>query len=116
VVAIDTFRQIALSFPEAMEQSHFEKPSYRVNKKIFATLDIKNRQVCIKLSETDQDIFSAFDKSVIFPVPGKWGKQGWTFINLAKVRKDMFVDALTMAYCTVAPKRLSAIIKTKNKK
>ena len=39
MVSIDTFRKLALSFDEAVEQPHFEKPSFRVNKKIFATLD-----------------------------------------------------------------------------
>ena len=107
MVTADTVRKLALSFEEAEEQPHFEKPSFRIKKKIFATLDIKNNRVCIKLSEIDQSVFSAFDKSVIYPVPNKWGKQGWTFIELKKVRADMFKDALTQSYCEVAPKSLA---------
>ena len=61
----------------------------------------------------DQDVFSSFDKSIIFPVPNKWGKQGWTFINLNKVGLSMLTDALTTAYCEVAPKRLSSLVKPK---
>lgn len=113
MIKIETFRQTALSFPEVKETPHFEKISFRINKKIFATLDTKNNLACIKLSLTDQSVFAAFDKSVIFPVPNKWGTQGWTFVNLKKVRKDMFTDALTTAYCTVAPKKISAILKSK---
>jgi hypothetical protein len=112
MVDVETFRQIALSFPETTEQPHFERASFRVRKKIFATLDMKSNQACVKLSVIDQDVFSAFDKSVVFPVPNKWGKQGWTYIQLKKVRKDMFVDALTTAYCEVAPKRLSSIVRS----
>lgn len=111
MVKIDVFRQIALSFPETSEAPHFEKTSFRVAKKIFATVDIKNQQACIKLSEIDQNVFSAFDKSIIFPVPNKWGKQGWTYIDLTKVRKDMLTDALTTAYCEVAPKKLAGLLK-----
>ena len=111
MVSIEIFRQAALSFPDATEQPHFEKTSFRAGKKIFATLDAKNKLACIKLSETDQDIFCAFDKEIIFPVPNKWGKQGWTFINLKKIRKQMFVDVLKTAYCEVAPQKLSASIK-----
>ena len=111
MVSIDAVRKIALSFPETMETPHFEKPSFRVGKRIFATLDIKNHQACIKLSEIDQNVFSSFDRSIIFPVPNKWGKQGWTFVNLQKIRKDMFVDALTTAYCEVAPKRLALLVR-----
>ena len=106
MVDVDTFRQIALSFPEATEQPHFEKPSFRIGKKIFATLDVGQNHACLKLSEIDQDVFSAFDRSIIFPVPNKWGKQGWTFVDLLKVRKDMLTDALKTAYRGVAPKRL----------
>jgi predicted DNA-binding protein (MmcQ/YjbR family) len=113
MVHIKIFRQIALSFPEATEALHFEKISFRIGKKIFATCDNKNKQACIKLSAKDQDVFSAFDKSIIFPVPNKWGSQGWTFVNLAKVNKQMFTAALTTAYCEVAPKKLSTIVKTK---
>src|SRR5258705_10120361 len=82
MVTIETFRQLALSFPGAIELPHFEKTSFRVNKKIFATLDIKNTRACLILSETDQSVFSAYDKSVIYPVPNKWGTKGATFVEL----------------------------------
>ena len=111
MVDIETFRKIALSFPEAAELPHFEKTSFRVGKKIFATLDLTKGQACLKLSEIDQDVFSLYDKTAIFPVPNKWGKQGWTFINLNKVGEEMLNDALNMAYGQVAPKKFSALAK-----
>src|SRR6478735_1359590 len=107
MVNTETVRKLALAFEQAEEQPHFEKPSFRIKKKIFATLDIKNNRACLKLSLIDQSVFSAYDKSIIYPVPNAWGKQGWTFLELKKVRKDMFTDALTMAYCEVAPKKLA---------
>ena len=113
MIDIATFRQLALSLPEATEQPHFEKPSFWVGKKIFATLDVKKNQACIKLSQLDQDVFSVFDKTIIFPVPNKWGKKGWTFVNLNTVREDTLVDALTTAYCEVAPKKLSVVLKSR---
>ena len=107
MISADTFRQLALSFPETTEQPHFEKTSFRVGKKIFATYDGVANQACIKLTEIDQDVFSRFDQAIVWPVPNKWGKQGWTLINLDLIHPDMFADALTTAYCTVAPTRLS---------
>jgi|SRR5690606_16825681 len=107
MVSIDTFRKMALSFPEVTEEPHFEKTSFRVKKKIFATYDEVRKRACIKLSEIDQDVFSSADKTIIFPVDNKWGKQGWTLIEMSKVRKELFVDALTTAYCEVAPKKLA---------
>lgn len=107
MVSIDTFRKLALSFPEATEEPHFEKTSFRVKKKIFATYDEVRKRACIKLSEIDQDVFSSSDKTIIFPLDNKWGKQGWTLVELSKVPNELFVDALTTAYCEVAPKKLA---------
>ncbi len=107
MVSINTFRKLALSFPEAIEEPHFEKTSFRVKKKIFATYDDIKKRACIKLSEIDQNIFSIADKTIIFPVNNKFGKQGWTLIEMNKVKKEIFVDALITAYCEVAPKKLA---------
>ena len=97
----------ALSFPEVIQQPHFERTSFRVRKKIFATLDTVDQKVVVKLSEVDQSVFSDYNPSIIYPVPGGWGKRGATVIELKKVRKAMFKDALQTAYCMVAPKVLS---------
>jgi predicted DNA-binding protein (MmcQ/YjbR family) len=105
LVDIETFRQLALSFPGTIELPHFEKTSFRVNKKIFATLDIKNKRACLMLSEIDQSVFSTYDKSVMYPVPNKWGKHGATFVELERVRKSMLKDALKQAYNTIAFKK-----------
>ena len=61
----------------------------------------------VKLTLKDQSVFCAFDPSIIYPVPGGWGAKGATYIELTSVRKAMFKDALTMAYCTVAPLKLA---------
>jgi hypothetical protein len=61
----------------------------------------------LKLSPVDQSAFCLFDKTVIYAVPNKWGKQGWTFVELRKVKKEMLMDALTTAFCAVAPKSLA---------
>jgi predicted DNA-binding protein (MmcQ/YjbR family) len=100
-------RSLALSFDEAEEQPHLEKSSFRIRKKIFATLDAKNNRVVVKLSLIDQSVFSDFNKTIIYPATGAWGKQGWTIIELKKIRKETLVDALTTSYCTVAPKKLA---------
>lgn len=107
MVTIDTLRKLALSFPEATEEPHFEKTSFRVKKKIFATYDDTRKTASVKLSAIDQDVFASADRTVIYPVDNKWGKQGWTIIAMEKVDKDLFTDAVTTAYCGVAPKKLS---------
>ena len=114
MVTLELLRKIALSFPETTEEAHFEKTSFRIKKKIFATYDEQKLRTCIKLSEIDQNVFAAADKSIIFPVDNKWGKQGWTLIEMNQVQEDLFVDALTTAYCEVAPKKLAEQLRLKN--
>lgn len=108
MVSIKTVRELALSFPETDEHPHFERKAFRVRKKIFATLSEKDMNVSLKLRLVDQSVFCAFDKTVIYPVPGGWGRMGFTYVNLKKVKKAMFKDALTVAYCTTAPAKLAS--------
>lgn len=108
MVTIEELRKTALSFPETSEQPHFEKPSFRIGKKIFATVDLQKNQACVKLSPKDQDLFAVAETSIIFPVPNKWGQQGWTFVDLEKVTPILFLQALKTAYCEAAPKKLAA--------
>jgi len=107
---IEFFRQFALSLPEASEEPHFEKTSFRVKKKIFATYDAKHNRACLKLSEIDQSVFSTIGKAAIYPVPNKWGKQGWTLIELDQLENGIIQDAVRTAYCGIAPKKLAAQI------
>lgn len=100
------FRSMALSFPEAQELPHFDLASFRVRKKIFSTLSEKEQRVMVKLSLIEQSVFFASDPNVFYPVPGSWGKGGATYVDLKKVKKRMMKEALTQAYCHVAPKKL----------
>ncbi len=43
MVSIKAAREIALSFDEVTEEPHFEKASFRVKKKIYATLNEKDK-------------------------------------------------------------------------
>lgn len=105
MVTIETFRTLALSFPNTMEEPHFEKTSFRINKKIFATFDEKNNRAVLKLNEIDQSVFCASSELIFYPIPNKWGKQGWTIVELSKVRPEMFEDALILSYQNVAFKK-----------
>ncbi|MEL1253390.1 MmcQ/YjbR family DNA-binding protein [Flavobacterium sp. DGU38] len=105
MVLIETFRELALSLPNAVEEPHFEKTSFRINKKIFATFDEKNNRAVLKLSEIEQSVFCASSEMIFYPIPNKWGKQGWTIVELSKVRADMFEDALKLSYQNVVPKK-----------
>lgn len=116
MVTIDVLRNLALSFPETTEEPHFEKLSFRVKKKIFATYDDVKKRACIKLSEVDQNVFASADSTIIYPLDNKWGRQGWTIIEMNKVHENLFIDALTTAYCEVAPKKIAQQIRPDSRK
>lgn len=102
MVSIDQFRTWALAYPHVVELPHFEKTSFRVKQRIFATVDITRNQACLKLTEIEQDVFSKGSKGALYPVPNRWGKQGWTFVELNSVTKKLCEAALRSAYETVA--------------
>ena len=106
MITIEQARKAALSLPETEEKPHFNLASFRVKNKIFASIHADKNYMMVKLSAIDQSVFCAFDNEVVFPVPGGWGKQGATFINLKKVKKSMLLDALSTAWKTTAPPKL----------
>jgi len=106
MISIEQARKAALSLPETEKKPHFHLTSFRVKNKIFATIHVDKNYVMVKLSAIDQSVFCAYNKEVIFPVPGGWGKKGATFIDLKKVKKSMLLDALTTAWKTTAPSKL----------
>ncbi len=108
MVKNEQFIALASVFPEVSVEPHFETISFRVNKKIFATINPPERRACVKFDALQQDLFCAFDRSVIYPVPNKWGTHGWTNINLKKVPLRTLKDALKTAYCLTAPRKLAA--------
>ena len=105
MVDLETARQIALSFSGSEEKDHFGMPSFRVKNKIFATLWVKHNRMMVKLSPIDQSVFNSFDPTIFYPVPNKWGLKGATFVELAKVKKDMLEDALSIAWEAVVAKK-----------
>lgn len=111
MVTFAQFKSLALSFPEASNEGHFEKISFRIKRKIFTTYNEQKNTATVKLSAIDQDVFSSIDKTIIYPVPNKWGRQGWTTVELKKIKKALLEDALKTAYCSVAPKKLAAQVK-----
>lgn len=104
-MTLEQFKKLALSFPESAEEPHFEKTSFRFRKKIFATLDESKQVACLMLSPEDQSVFVLFDRSVVYPVPNKWGLKGATYVELATVDKNMLKDALSQAYKHISTKK-----------
>jgi hypothetical protein len=104
MVTIQTFKTWALALPGATEEPHFEKTSFRVKKKIVATLDVKTGKAVLKLNAVDQEILTSLGKGAVYPVANKWGLQGWTVFELEHAESEMVQDALQLAYQCVLKK------------
>ncbi len=116
MISIPAFVKLALSFPLSEESPHFHLRSFRVGKRIFATLWEEENKAMLKLTPIDQSVFCAYDSIVFYPVSGEWGKKGATFVNLAKVRKDMLMDAMKLAYDGLSTKKKKPETNRRNSK
>ena len=101
------FRKLALSLPEATEQSHMEHPDFRVRGKIFATLGYPDDSCAmVKLLHEQQDVLTRARPDVFTAVPGGWGRRGATYVALDAAEEAVVYDALLMAWQNTAPKKL----------
>src|SRR5512132_613068 len=102
------FRELALSFPEAIESAHMRHPDFRVGGKIFATLGYPNENsAMVKLSPEQQKQFIQSRPGVFTTAKGAWGRQGSTIVHLPAATIDILREALTAAWRNSAAKRLS---------
>ncbi len=93
------FKTLALSFPGTAEAPHFDRTAFKVvGKRIFTTLHEETGTANVKLTPVDQSVFCSYDIKVVYPVPNKWGLQGWTTFELKKIPKELMLDALDTAY------------------
>ena len=102
----DGFQKLALSLPEAVESSHFDVPDFRIGGKIFATAGRIDGKAVLKLTPDQQQMLCEAEPSMFEPVPGGWGRKGWTNLMLAKTDAKTARSALWMAWRNTAPKKL----------
>ena len=103
----DQFRRMALSLPEASEDSHREHPDFRVRGKIFATLGYPDRDwAMVKLSREQQQQFVQTEPAMFVPVSGAWGRRGSTNVRLNVATAQRIKPALDLAWRNVAPREL----------
>ena len=107
-MAPNEFRELALSFPDAIESAHMHHPDFRVGGRIFATLGYPNdNSAMVKLSPAEQKEFVRSSPGVFTTAKGAWGRQGSTIVYLPAATIDIVREALTAAWRNTAPKRLS---------
>ena len=101
------FRELALSFPEAIESAHMHHPDFRVGGRIFATLGYPNeKSAMVKLSPDEQKEFVRSTPGVFTTAKGAWGRQGSTIVYLPAATIDVVREALAAGWRNTAPKRV----------
>ena len=99
------FRSLALGLPGAEEKSHFGKADFRVRDRIFAGFTADGTAY-VKLSLEQQDMLTSAEPKTVSPIPGGWGRRGWTLINQKSADATLMKSVLQMAWANVAPQRL----------
>jgi hypothetical protein len=104
-MSISRFRRTALALSDAVESAHHGKADFRVGKRIFATLGHPDKNWgTLKLTAEQQSMLVEAEPEIFRPVPGGWGKQGYTNVLLAKADATTLKSALTIAWENVAPR------------
>jgi hypothetical protein len=105
-MTVDEFRRLALSFPDAVENSHMGHPDFRVHGKIFATLQYPNESWgMVKLPPQEQQTFVHAEPEAFVPVKGAWGRQGCTSVRLEAAEASTVEHALGIAWRNAGTER-----------
>jgi hypothetical protein len=98
-------RERALSLENASAAPHFDRTAFRTPRRIFATLALNGGDMNFMLDPVQQKQFCERAPDAIAPVPGGWGRMGWTSCELKKVDARTFDAALAAAHARAdAPK------------
>jgi len=106
VLNADQARALALSLPEATEQDHHGRPSFRVQGKIFATLWTPT---AMNIMASDELILAAVASAPSVCSTRYWGKRlAAVQVDLTLAEPELVGDLLEAAWSDRAPRRLQA--------
>lgn len=98
MISAARFRELALSFEGAFEVPHMERAAFRTARRIFATLPPDGASANLLLDRDLQEAVCEMLPEAFVPVPGGWGRMGYTTVNLRVVSEVDLVRALTEAH------------------
>jgi len=97
-VTADDFRDLALGLEGAVESAHMGHPDFRVNGRIFATLQADMASGCVMLSPDEQHEFLRSHPKTFTPASGAWGRQGSTMVRLDGAEPAAIRSAIVTAW------------------
>ena len=99
-------RRLALALPEATEAPHFDRTSFRVRDKIFATVDPDGRGMNVFVDDEQREMMTKVDPQAY--ETRMWGKSGYLHVHLTKAKARDVEALLYSAWRRRAPKQLVA--------
>ena len=108
-------QELALSLENASSAPHFDRLAFRTPRRIFATLARVGNDMNLIFDHAQQAHFCQLAPNAIAPVPGGWGRMGWTSCDLTQVDAKTFSAALKAAHERANAARPKAARKTKTK-
>src|SRR6185503_10014735 len=96
-------RKLALSFEATEERPHFDRFAFRTPRKTFATLAGDGSDINLAFDMGLQELYCEQVPEAFAPVPGGWGKMGFTRCDLKKVDKLTLESALKAAHELAKP-------------
>ena len=109
-------QRFALSLPDAHEEPHFDRISFRIGKKIFATMTPSGDEAMVRVDPAGVEAFLASQPEVFFSYGGWTVKNGSLGVRLAKVDATLMKDLVTDSWRHSAPRRTVAAFDGKTTK
>jgi len=97
-------RRIALALEGTTEAPHFDRAAFKMAR-IYVTLAADGRTANFKFTPADQEFKGLLAPAAFSPVPGGWGKMGWTTAVLAELSRAELKAALELAWREALPKK-----------
>lgn len=92
------FRRIVLGLPDTIESAHMGHPDFRLNGRIFATLNHDQTHGMVVLTPDQQERFVREHPSAFLLESGAWGRSGCTRVRLESVDEEALGEAVTLAW------------------
>src|SRR5947209_5410302 len=103
MVTADEVRALALAQPGAEELPHFDRASFRVGGRIFATIAPDQKSGMLQLELDQHEALLRANPAAFFSFGG-WSRSGATGVLFARVPKRLFAELLEQAWQKVLAK------------
>ena len=90
-------RRMALQLEGTTEAPHFDRAAFKV-RRIYVTLAADGKTANFKFTPDEQEFKCMMAPRGFQPVPGGWGRQGWTTATLSELDAPELRQALETAW------------------